>query len=40
MTSKINKKRNKYIKVPLKTKLAFLREVLTEGDEIKKVFIR
>lgn len=35
--SQIEKKRNKYQKIPLKIKVAFLKRVLQEGDQIKKV---
>lgn len=37
MASYITKKRNKYKKIPLKIKVAFLKRVIEEGDQIKKV---
>lgn len=37
MASLIEKKRNKYKKIPLKMKVAFLKRVLQDGDQIKKV---
>ena len=38
MASIIDKKRNKYKKIPLKIKVAFLKRVLQDGDQIKKVY--
>lgn len=37
MATLIEKKRNKYKKIPLKMKVAFLKRVLQDGDQIKKV---
>ena len=37
MATVIEKKRNKYKKIPLKMKVAFLKRVLQDGDQIKKV---
>ena len=38
MANLIDKKRSKYKKIPLKMKVAFLKRVLQDGDQIKKVF--
>lgn len=38
MPEVIGKKRDKYRKMPLKTKIMFLKRVFEEGHSIKKVF--
>jgi hypothetical protein len=40
MANPIGKKRNRYRKLPLKTKVIFLKRVLEEGHSIKKVIVK
>jgi len=39
MSKLLGKKRDRYRKMPLKTKILFLKRVLEEGHSIKKVFM-
>lgn len=40
MSKPLGKKRDRYRKMPLKTKILFLKRVLEEGHSIKKVIIK